>query len=543
MTLMKEKANKNKTSVVLALFAMIVIVFFAPKVFDFSQSHLAMEDSVMVQRGLMSQGILAISDIFTRDLDRGDKGTDVAHVQAMLIEKEYMPGPIDGFFGYRTEKAVTDFQEDNEIETTGIVDDLTAKKLFGDIIQTQVVEEVADKIDSSGFPELQKSFIDRYNESSGNTLLVDDSVRVCGLHIFTPELSTEIALPFEVQGYLYNNNPNMSESCSWGYDTFSGNAGEVEIWSDSFELIGEGFLKVNFASKNTEEGVFAQVSGLIELVDQYKNIANINSVVMLIRETNAEVETYVDAETGETFFVPQDFYVDVLDFNSTKQEAILHPACELVEVNGEEKIECDFIYEESECLTAFYEEKEDSPSTTHQELLLENPNLLLTEVSLSNPNPYYKPCDKNITDINILIKGFEGAEVVNPYILYQDLTYTGEVIYEGENNLNIYSFGFSGIENIDTEELGIGLHQTSNKTFGLYLESLNVNEGVDGDMEIVIAPTQYYFNDLEGEQVNEGLMDLIVKYGFSVISSIDLEEDFIVEYENSEETIDEEVSI
>ena len=94
----KTHKTKKRHSVLIAVFAIVAIVFFAPKVFDFSQSNLAMEDSVRAQRNLVSQGILAVSDIFTRDLDRGDKGTDVAHVQAILGERGYTSGNIDGVF-------------------------------------------------------------------------------------------------------------------------------------------------------------------------------------------------------------------------------------------------------------------------------------------------------------------------------------------------------------------------------------------------------------------------------------------------------------
>lgn len=53
----------------------------------------------------------------------------VYQAQRRLNELGYNPGPIDGFWGNKTQKAVKDFQRDNGLSVTGNIDKATIKKL------------------------------------------------------------------------------------------------------------------------------------------------------------------------------------------------------------------------------------------------------------------------------------------------------------------------------------------------------------------------------------------------------------------------------
>lgn len=54
-------------------------------------------------------------------LRRGSRGSDVEFLQQTLEEFGYDPGPIDGIFGSRTERAVKDFQTAKRLLVDGIV--------------------------------------------------------------------------------------------------------------------------------------------------------------------------------------------------------------------------------------------------------------------------------------------------------------------------------------------------------------------------------------------------------------------------------------
>ena len=51
-------------------------------------------------------------------------------VQRVLIDSGFDPGPVDGIFGPKTRKAITDFQIKNRIEPTGELDQQTLDRLF-----------------------------------------------------------------------------------------------------------------------------------------------------------------------------------------------------------------------------------------------------------------------------------------------------------------------------------------------------------------------------------------------------------------------------
>jgi hypothetical protein len=54
-------------------------------------------------------------------LKKGSKGEDVKTFQEILKQLGYRPGPIDGWFGEKTEQAVVQFQEENHLYGDGIV--------------------------------------------------------------------------------------------------------------------------------------------------------------------------------------------------------------------------------------------------------------------------------------------------------------------------------------------------------------------------------------------------------------------------------------
>ncbi|MBQ7860361.1 MAG: peptidoglycan-binding protein [Faecalibacterium sp.] len=62
-------------------------------------------------------------------LRRGDRGTFVFHLQAILIVLGYNPGPLDGIFGAQTEAAVIEFQQDEGLVDDGLVGNRTKQAL------------------------------------------------------------------------------------------------------------------------------------------------------------------------------------------------------------------------------------------------------------------------------------------------------------------------------------------------------------------------------------------------------------------------------
>ena len=55
----------------------------------------------------------------------------VAHLQQLLIDQGYDPGPVDGIFGPRTDAAVRSYQRDRGLAADGVVGPLTWASLTG----------------------------------------------------------------------------------------------------------------------------------------------------------------------------------------------------------------------------------------------------------------------------------------------------------------------------------------------------------------------------------------------------------------------------
>ncbi|MFD1067681.1 S41 family peptidase [Oceanobacillus locisalsi] len=78
----------------------------------------------------------------------------IANMQEMLSGLEYDTGRTDGYFSEETESAVEAFQEDNDLEVTGEVDEET-----GGLIETQVVEKIREGEDDR---QLERSLEELY---------------------------------------------------------------------------------------------------------------------------------------------------------------------------------------------------------------------------------------------------------------------------------------------------------------------------------------------------------------------------------------------
>lgn len=83
----------------------------------------------------------------------GDYSDDVLLIQERLISLDYMEGDADGEFGSMTETAVKDFQETNELEVTGVVEQTTYDKLFSD---NAVAAVKSDEKANSNLPTVTK---------------------------------------------------------------------------------------------------------------------------------------------------------------------------------------------------------------------------------------------------------------------------------------------------------------------------------------------------------------------------------------------------
>ena len=86
----------------------------------------------------------------------GDYSDDVYSVQERLIELKYLEEDATGYFGQCTEAAVNDFQDYNEIEKTGEVDEETQKVLFSE--DAIVNPEAKDEEESSADNKASFSF-------------------------------------------------------------------------------------------------------------------------------------------------------------------------------------------------------------------------------------------------------------------------------------------------------------------------------------------------------------------------------------------------
>jgi peptidoglycan hydrolase-like protein with peptidoglycan-binding domain len=57
-----------------------------------------------------------------KPLARGSSGNEVLRLQLRLRELGFDPGPADGLFGPKTERALIAFQKANMLDQTGVAD-------------------------------------------------------------------------------------------------------------------------------------------------------------------------------------------------------------------------------------------------------------------------------------------------------------------------------------------------------------------------------------------------------------------------------------
>lgn len=70
--------------------------------------------------------------VYTRELRLGDEGPDVLALQQQLGLLGFFKGSADGRFGQDTQQALIDFQKDNGLLASGILDEITFDVLFSD---------------------------------------------------------------------------------------------------------------------------------------------------------------------------------------------------------------------------------------------------------------------------------------------------------------------------------------------------------------------------------------------------------------------------
>jgi uncharacterized YkwD family protein len=95
------------------------------------------------------------------------QGQQVAVLQQNLTEAGYNPGPVNGFFGYRTKRAVMLFQQDNNLEITGEVGQQTWSLLIdnGSAPDQNIPDQDSDS-NSGGSNQVEQDDPNRTGDSS-----------------------------------------------------------------------------------------------------------------------------------------------------------------------------------------------------------------------------------------------------------------------------------------------------------------------------------------------------------------------------------------
>ncbi|MCF0156519.1 MAG: peptidoglycan-binding protein [Veillonella sp.] len=103
---------------------------------------------------LVCTTFLATSTAMAANLQTGSRGSEVRHLQDMLVTQGYLIDNVDGIFGNNTEYAVRVFQAERKMPVTGIVD----YKLLKAIEKNN--ERFAAKALANGVPAHYKKALD-----------------------------------------------------------------------------------------------------------------------------------------------------------------------------------------------------------------------------------------------------------------------------------------------------------------------------------------------------------------------------------------------
>lgn len=87
------------------------------------------EEVQMIESGIPQDLVRYVSDGGMMELTLGDRGQGVYLLQKKLITKGYDHN-LDGVFGLDTQSAIRNFQSDNDLYTSGILDKITFVSLF-----------------------------------------------------------------------------------------------------------------------------------------------------------------------------------------------------------------------------------------------------------------------------------------------------------------------------------------------------------------------------------------------------------------------------
>lgn len=103
------------------------------------------------------------------ELAKGAKGDEVKVLQQRLKDLGYLTGTVDGDYGGGTERAVSAFQNQNDIPVTGVADTATQELLHSDAAEKAIVYE---SLEYKGVSRNPSEYIGRHVKFSGKVLQV-----------------------------------------------------------------------------------------------------------------------------------------------------------------------------------------------------------------------------------------------------------------------------------------------------------------------------------------------------------------------------------
>ena len=109
----------------------------------------------------------------------GNKGEDVKTIQEILTQLGYRPGPVDGWFGEKTETAVVQFQEENHLYADGIVGPATWKGLH-QALKTHINEQMNPQAGNETEQDLMRWVrvpADKYRDGYDRFFLREDAAQ------------------------------------------------------------------------------------------------------------------------------------------------------------------------------------------------------------------------------------------------------------------------------------------------------------------------------------------------------------------------------